>query len=56
MAETVYCGRNQHCRVLKGFQPAGGSWLQRRWQLNLMLNKWLAYCLGKGHRFRVSDA
>lgn len=26
--------------------------LDQRWTRNVMLNKWLEYCLGRGHRFR----
>jgi uncharacterized protein YqiB (DUF1249 family) len=32
--------------------PAGGAELQKRWARNMMLNKWLEYCAGRGHRFR----
>jgi len=27
--------------------------LVRRWQRNMMLNKWLEYCVERGHRFHL---
>jgi len=54
MAETVHCGRNSHLSFLRPYRLNAGSWLQRRWEMNLLLSKWLSYCIGKGHRFRVS--
>lgn len=50
-AEALSCGRNQHCPMLLAFKTDQGSDLQRKWQLNLLLNKWLRYCLDRGHRF-----
>jgi hypothetical protein len=28
----------------------------RRWSCNMLLNKWLEYCVGSGHRFAVPAA
>jgi hypothetical protein len=33
--------------------PTEGGELQKRWARNMMLNKWLEYCAGRGHRFAV---
>ena len=32
------------------------SQLLTRWRLNRFLDRWLAYCLGQGHRFHPEDA
>lgn len=32
-----------------------GENLQRQWERNLLLNKWLDYCLQHGHGFALSD-
>jgi uncharacterized protein YqiB (DUF1249 family) len=28
----------------------------RRWSCNMLLNKWLEYCAGNGHRFALPRA
>ncbi len=36
-------------------EPAGpGENLQRQWERNLLLNKWLDYCLSHGHGFALA--
>lgn len=35
-------------RLLAGGLPRGSS---ERWNWNMLLNKWLEYCVGCGHRF-----
>jgi len=52
-AETLNCGRNVHCEILRQFRGNPKSILERRWQVNMLLNKWLHYLLGQGHRFPV---
>ncbi|HEX4023672.1 MAG TPA: DUF1249 domain-containing protein [Steroidobacteraceae bacterium] len=32
-------------------RPPGERELQQRWMRNMMLNKWLEYCVERGHRF-----
>jgi uncharacterized protein YqiB (DUF1249 family) len=32
-----------------GVEPRRGA----RWSCNMLLNKWLEYCVGSGHRFAV---
>lgn len=51
VAETIRCGRNRHWRMLQSYRVDAGNEISRRWQLNLLLNKWLEYCLALGHRF-----
>ncbi len=54
MAEAIHCGRNSRLSFLRPYCPNRGSWLARRWEMNLLLSKWLGYCIHKGHRFRVN--
>jgi uncharacterized protein YqiB (DUF1249 family) len=54
LAEAIACGRT----------PAGLANLQsrlprsadRRWNGNMLLNKWLEYCAGRGHSFAPAPA
>jgi len=34
-----------------GLQSRAERELDQRWARNMMLNKWLEYCLERGHRF-----
>jgi len=34
-------------------RPAGERELHQRWKRNMMLNKWLEYCVDRGHRFTI---
>ncbi len=54
VAETIHCGRNRHWHLLRPYQVDAGSEIRRRWQLNLLLNKWLEYCLTRGYRFNAA--
>jgi uncharacterized protein YqiB (DUF1249 family) len=36
--------------VLRDWRAAAGAALDERWARNMMLNKWLEYCLERGHR------
>lgn len=51
LAETYACGCNQHVSFLSHFDIEAEDILERRWHMNLMLNKWLEYLLEQGHRF-----
>jgi hypothetical protein len=44
----------QEGRLVKGLRPGAERELGQRWARNMMLNKWLEYCVERGHRF--SDA
>jgi uncharacterized protein YqiB (DUF1249 family) len=49
LVEAV-AGRDQHCHhKLQEFARAGGAELDRRWRVNMMLNKWLDYLSDVGH-------
>ena len=39
-------------RLVAGVTPSHGQ----RWSCNMLLNKWLEYCVGNGHRFAVPAA
>ncbi|HEY8265113.1 MAG TPA: DUF1249 domain-containing protein [Steroidobacteraceae bacterium] len=39
-------------KVASGAGPDSGQ----RWSCNMLLNKWLEYCVGSGHRFAVPAA
>ena len=39
--------------VLRRLRSAAERELDQRWGRNTMLNKWLEYCIDRGHRFRA---
>jgi uncharacterized protein YqiB (DUF1249 family) len=45
-------GRAEH-EVLRRLRGAVERELDQRWARNTMLNKWLEYCIDRGHGFRV---
>lgn len=51
MAETLFCTEHHRHRVLEPFRTVPGKALRQRWERNMMLNKWLEYCVDAGHRF-----
>lgn len=52
MAEVLRCRRIHHRhRLLGRFMTDAHNELARRWQRNILLNKWLEYCLERGHSF-----
>ena len=51
MVETMGCSTVHRHRVLEQYTTAPGRALHQRWQRNMMLNKWLEYCIDVGHRF-----
>jgi uncharacterized protein len=44
-------GRNPSHGVLQALRRHAERELDQRWARNMMLNKWLEYCLERGHRF-----
>jgi uncharacterized protein YqiB (DUF1249 family) len=51
LAEAVSCRlRHQH-RMIRELARSHAGELNRRWQINMMLNKWLDYVLDCGHGF-----
>ena len=51
LAEARRCAAEPRHPVLRNLGAALNSELDRRWVMNVMLNKWLEYCLERGHRF-----
>ena len=52
LAEALSCRRIHHRHQLLGrFGGEARNELARRWQRNILLNKWLEYCLERGHSF-----
>ncbi|HEX6636046.1 MAG TPA: DUF1249 domain-containing protein [Steroidobacteraceae bacterium] len=45
-------GRQEH-ELLRRLRGAAERELDQRWARNTMLNKWLEYCIDRGHGFRV---
>ncbi len=44
--------RHEH-ETLRRLRAAAERELDQRWARNMMLNKWLEYCMDRGHSFRV---
>ncbi|HEX6927636.1 MAG TPA: DUF1249 domain-containing protein [Gammaproteobacteria bacterium] len=52
LAEVLSCRRLHHRHHLLGrYATNAQDELARRWQRNILLNKWLEYCLERGHSF-----
>lgn len=52
LAEALSCRRIHHRhRLLGRYATDAQDELARRWQRNVLLNKWLEYCLERGHSF-----
>lgn len=52
LAEAV-SGRERHCHPkLREFLHGAGAELDRRWRINMMLNKWLDYLYDVGHTLK----
>lgn len=52
--EAMACTSVHRHHVLQKFASHGGAELERRWQHNMMLNKWLEYCADRNHDFSAS--
>lgn len=46
-------GHRQGHELLRRLRGAAERELDQRWARNTMLNKWLEYCIDRGHGFRV---
>lgn len=51
LAEAVYCDARSRYAALAGVPDIDDTVLDNQWPRNLLLNKWLAYCLAQGHGF-----
>ncbi len=51
LAEAIYCDAQSRYAALAGVPHIDDEVLAAQWPRNLLLNKWLAYCLQQGHSF-----
>ncbi|RJS92407.1 DUF1249 domain-containing protein [Salinisphaera sp. Q1T1-3] len=51
LAEAIYCDARSRYAALAGVPNIDEDVLSEQWPRNLLLNKWLAYCLAQGHGF-----
>lgn len=52
LAEAVSCADTpRHAFIRAHWRPAASE-MQHRWALNILLNKWLEFCLDNRHEFR----
>lgn len=51
LAEACSCSPRHHHRALTPYAREAASELDRRWLMNVMLAKWLEYCIEQEHRF-----
>lgn len=51
LAEAIYCDARSRYAALAGVPNIDEDVLSEQWPRNLLLNKWLAYCLAEGHSF-----
>ncbi|HEX2668465.1 MAG TPA: DUF1249 domain-containing protein [Gammaproteobacteria bacterium] len=51
LAEAVSCAGNPRHAALQGLWRPARSELEHRWTLNILLHKWLEFCLDNRHRF-----
>ncbi|MGH8397979.1 MAG: DUF1249 domain-containing protein [Gammaproteobacteria bacterium] len=56
LVEAVSCCAQPRHTVFRGLQTTTASELERRWTLNILLNKWLEHCLDHRHTFARSTA
>ena len=51
LAEAQYWASHPAHPTLRALRRGAERELDQRWALNMMLNKWLDYCMERGHRF-----
>lgn len=56
LVEATHCGRWVRHPGLEAIRSSVGASLGERWLKNMLLNKWLDYCLERGHRFSAATA
>lgn len=54
LAEVSRCARWHKHKVLNAIRSDLGRQLGDKWLRNVMLNKWLDYCVERGHRFTAA--
>lgn len=55
LGEALRCNRWHRHPMFRDFQSALQREMDERWQRNMMLNKWLEYCLDRGHDFSAAS-
>jgi len=56
LAEATRCGRWVRHPGIAAIRSGVGAALGERWLRNMLLNKWLDYCMERGHRFAAAAA
>lgn len=51
LVEAIYCDARSRYAALAGVPDIDRYVLAHQWPRNVLLNKWLAYCLAQGHSF-----
>lgn len=54
IAEAVACDGHERLTQWHQINPKIGVYTRQRWERNLLLNKWLAFCLARGHGFHLA--
>ena len=54
LAEAIRCDAHSRYAALAGIDLEEGRVVSEQWQRNLLLNKWLAFCLQQGHGFGMA--
>jgi len=54
LAEAQDWASTHEHSALKAFRSQAERELDQRWARNIMLNKWLEYCVERGHRFSLA--
>lgn len=56
LAEAMSCADAPRHEALRGVWRPASSALEQRWTLNILLNKWLEFCLDNRHSFLADTA
>jgi uncharacterized protein len=56
LAEAVSCADAPRHAALRGVWRPASSEMEQRWTLNILLNKWLEFCLDNRHSFLRAPA
>lgn len=55
LVEAIYCDARSRYAALADVPDIDSQVLDNQWPRNLLLNKWLAYCLAQGHGFSAAN-
>lgn len=53
--EVLKVGEHEHVALLKEFETDSHEYSQRRWQMNMLLNKWLTYLLSRDYQIASDE-